>query len=291
MFRAFRLHGLSLAELARRLYQELEHDDALGMAAQLAFFALLSLFPFLIFLLTLIAYLPIPALTPRLLAYMSQVVPAEAMRLVQGIVVPVVARQRGSLLTASLLFSLWSASTTLSAFASLMNHAYGVTETRPYVARKPIALALTLGLSAFIILALALLVLGPPLARHVAGYVGLGPLFELVWFLVQKPLVFILVSFALALLYYFAPDVQQRWHWITPGSVLAALLWITFSEGFAYYVRNFTSYNKVYGSLGAVVVLMLWLYLGALAVIIGAELNAEIDKAALEERRRRHGHP
>lgn len=291
MFEAFRLHGLSLAELIRRLYHELDRDDALGMAGQLAFYALLSVFPFLIFLLSLIAYLPIPDLTPRLLDYMSRVVPREAMRLVEGIVVPVVAQQRGSLLTASGLFSLWSASSGLSTFAGLMNRAYDAAETRSWFKRKPIAIGLTLGLSVFIILAVALLVLGPPLVHAIADYVGLGTIFELAWLLAKWPVVFILVSFALALLYYLTPNVAQRWHWITPGSVAATILWIGFSEAFAYYVRNFGAYNKVYGSIGAVIVLMLWLYVSALAVIIGAEVNAEIDRAAREKDRLRTDHP
>lgn len=291
MFKAFRLHGLSLAELARRLWREIYRDDALGMAAQLAFFTLLSIFPFLIFLLSLIAYLPIPDLTPRLLAYMSQIAPAEAMRLLEAIVIPIVARQRGSLLTASLLFALFSASSALMTFMGVVNRAYGTAENRSYLKRQALAMVLTLGLSLFIILALALLVLGPPLARAIAGYVGLGGLFELAWLLAQKPLVFVIVSFALALLYWAAPSVKKPWHWITPGSVVAALLWIVFSEGLAAYVRNFVNYNKVYGSIGAVVVLMLWLYLSGLAFIIGAELNAEIDRAATQRYRLRPGHP
>lgn len=291
MFKAFSLHGLPARELLRRLYWELDRDDALGMAAQLAFFTLLSIFPFLIFLLTLIAYLPIPDLTPRLLELMRQMVPREAMRLVEGIVVPIVARQRGSLLTVSLLLSLLSASSAMSTFMNIVNRAHGATESRSFLKRKALAVVLTLGLSLFIIVALGLLVLGPPLARAIADTVGLGRLFELAWFLAQRPAVFIIVSFALALLYWAAPSRRQRWHWITPGSVLAALLWIAFSEGLAYYVRNFVNYNKVYGSIGAVVVLMLWLYLSGLAFIIGAELNAEIDRAANQRARLRPGHP
>jgi membrane protein len=291
MFKAFRLHGLTVGELLRRLYHELDRDDALGMAGQLAYFALLSIFPFLIFLLTLIAYLPVPDLTPRLLSYMSQVVPAEALRLVAGIVMPVVARQHGKLLTVSLLFSIWTASMGLSTFSGVINRAHGAPETRPYLKRKPIAIGLTIGLSVFIIIAMALLVIGPPLAHAIADKVGLGAAFEITWLMLRWPVVFVIVSFALALLYYFAPNVKQRWHWITPGSVVATVLWILFSEAFAYYVRNFEAYNKVYGSIGTVVVLMMWLYLSALSFIIGAELNAEIDKAATERRRLRDDQP
>jgi membrane protein len=291
MFEAFRLNGLSVSELASRLYHELDRDDALGMAGQLAYFTLLSIFPFLIFLLSLIAYLPIPDLTPRLLGYMSQVAPAEAMTLVRRIVVPVVARQRGSLLTVSALFSIWTASMALSTFAGVMNRAYDVPETRPYLKRKPIAIALTLGLSLFIIIAVALLVFGPPLAKWVAGLVGLGPLFAQLWIALHWPVAFTMISFALALLYYFAPNLKQPWHWITPGSVVATLLWVAVSALFGYYVRSFASYNEIYGSLGAVVVLMIWLYLSALAVIVGAELNAEITRAAAEERRLPGSHP
>ncbi|MFH0811059.1 MAG: YihY/virulence factor BrkB family protein [Pseudomonadota bacterium] len=291
IFEAFRLHGLNARELAWRLYHELDHDDALGMAGQLAYFASLSIFPFLLFLLSLIAYLPIPDLAGRLLAYMSEIVPAQAMQLVERIIIPVVAEQHGSLLTASGLFSLWTASSAVSALSGLMNRAYDVPETRSWFKRKPIALGLTLGLSVFIIIALALLVVGPRLAHTVADHVSLGSAFELAWLAAKWPVVFIIVSFALAVLYYALPNVDQRWHWMTPGSVVATFLWVGFSEGFAYYVRSFASYNKIYGSLGAVVVLMIWLYLSGLALIIGAELNAEIHKAATGRDLRQADHP
>jgi len=291
MLKAFRLHGLKVGELPGRLYHELDRDNALGLAAELAFFTLLSVFPFLIFLLTLIAYLPVPNLAPKLMTYMSKVVPADALRLLEGVVLPIVARQRADLLTISFIFSIWSASTALGTLMGVMNHAYDVPETRSWFWRKGVNVAMTIGLSIFIILALALVVLGHPFAGTIARLIGAGEIFAFAWYIGQWPIAFILLSFALAVLYYASPNIPQRWHWITPGSVLGALLWIAFSEGFAYYVRNFGSYNKIYGSIGAVVVLMLWLYVTALAVIIGGELNAIIDQAAAKEARLKAGHP
>jgi membrane protein len=282
MFEAFRLHGLGYGQLAKRVFWELDRDNALGMAAELAYFTLLSIFPFLLFLLSLIAYLPIPGLEFRVLAYMSRVVPPDAMHLVRDIVVPLVARQHGSILTISILFTIWSASMAMSTLASVLNHAYDLPETRSYPRRKSMAIVLTLGLSGFIILAAVLLFSGPLLAQAVAAMVGLGALFKAIWLVVQWPVIFILISFAMALIYHFAPSTKPPWHWITPGSVVATILWIAFSLGFAYYVRNFGSYNKVYGSIGAVIILMFWLYLSGLAVIIGAELNSEIARARRE---------
>src|SRR6185436_16693149 len=126
----------------------------------------------------------------------------------------------------------------------------------------------------------ALVLVGPTLAEKVAVWLHMGPAFEWTWKIVQWPVVFGLVAFAIAMIYYYAPDAEQEWIWITPGSVLATVLWLLISLGFKFYVVHFTSYNATYGAIGGVIVLMLWFYVSALAVLIGAELNAEIEHAS-----------
>jgi membrane protein len=143
-----------------------------------------------------------------------------------------------------------------------------------------IALGLTVALAAFIVVATVLVVAGPTLAERIADWFYLGPAFEWTWKIAQWPVIFILVATAIALIFYFAPDAEQQWVWITPGSLLATFLWLMVSLGFKFYVANFGAYNATYGTIGGVIVLLLWFYLSALAVLVGAELNAEIEHAS-----------
>jgi membrane protein len=267
---------VSWREFLSRLYKELSDDDAMGQAAQFAYWALLALFPFLISLLSFVAYLPVPHLSERLLALMAEVVPPEGMILVRKIVLPIVEKQRGGLLTLGLLGSLWSASSAFSTFVSVINRTLHLQETRPWLKRQVLAMVMTVGLSAFIMAAMVLLVMGPQLAQALAYLVGLGETFKAAWGILQWPAVFALVVLALSILYRFAPSEPRKWCCLAPGAIVASILWVAVSYGFAYYVRHFGAYNKVYGGIGAVVVLMLWLYLSGLSVIIGAEVNAQL---------------
>jgi membrane protein len=132
----------------------------------------------------------------------------------------------------------------------------------------------------FLLLATALVLAGPELAELVSARLGLGGAVEWTWKVLQWPLVFALVALAVAFIYYFAPDVDQDWVWITPGSVVATVLWVIGSLGFRAYVTNFGSYNETYGTLGGVMVLLLWLYMSGLVIVVGAEMNAEIEHAS-----------
>jgi membrane protein len=155
-----------------------------------------------------------------------------------------------------------------------------VEEGRPFWQVRLLAMGITIGLSAVIVVALVLLTFGPQLGRWVADLVGLGQVFEVTWNLVRWPVIVGLLVAAIALLYYFAPDVEQEWKWITPGSACAVLGWLLASLGFAFYVNRFGSYNATYGSIGAVIVLLTWMYVTGLFILIGGEINAEIEHAA-----------
>jgi membrane protein len=143
-----------------------------------------------------------------------------------------------------------------------------------------IAIALTLGLSFFILVSIALVLVGPTLAEHVAISLHLGTAFKWAWWVLQWPVVFALVATAIGWVYYFAPDVKQDWIWITPGSILATVLWVLVSLAFKAYLSYFPNYNETYGTLGAFIVVLTWFYLSGLAVLVGAELNAEIEHAS-----------
>ena len=262
--------------------KEVREDDCLGWAAQLAYYLLFAVFPFLLFLTALLGFLPIPNLMERLLAGLAMVLPGEAVTLLQDTIRQLVTEQKGGLLSFGILAALWSSSSAVVAITAALNQAYDVEEGRPWWKVRGIALLLTMGLSLFLLLAVVLLIFGPQLGRGLASLVGLGSAFETTWNILRWPVSAGLLMVALALVYYFAPDVEQPWQWITPGAVLAVLATLLVSLGFSLYVSHFGSYNKTYGSLGAVIVFLTWLYLTGLCVLVGGEINAEIAHAAPE---------
>jgi membrane protein len=276
----WKLGGLRVTELGRRVIAEMQDDDCLGRAAQLAYYFLFALFPFFLFLTTLLGYLPIPNLLDRLLEMLAQMVPGEALQLVQENIRQLVTDQRGGLLSFGILAALWTSSGALTAIIDSLNRAYDVEEGRPFWKVRGTAILLTIGLSAFIVVALVLLTFGPQIGRWIADLVGLGRVFELSWNILRWPVIVGLLIVAIAMLYYFAPDVEQKWQWITPGSACAVIGWLMASLGFAFYVNNFGSYNATYGSIGAVIVLLTWMYVTGLFVLLGGEINAEIEHAA-----------
>jgi membrane protein len=186
----------------------------------------------------------------------------------------------GRIMTFGVLAALWSSSAAMAALIDSLNRAYDVEDSRPWWKQRLIALLLTLGVAVFILASFALVIAGPQLAESLANRLGLGGAFEWSWKLLQWPVVFLLVTTAFGLIYYFAPDVDQDFVFLTPGSVTATALWLAGSLGFRFYVVNFGSYNETYGTIGGVMVLLLWLYVSSLVVIIGAEMNAEIEHAS-----------
>jgi membrane protein len=277
---AWALGGLGVTELGRRVMAEIQDDDCLGRAAQLAYYFLFALFPFFLFLTTLLGYLPIPNLLDRLMDMLGPMLPGEALHLVQDNIRQLVTGRRGGLLSFGILAALWTSSSALTAIIDSLNRAYDVEEGRPFWKVRLIAIGLTVGLSVFMIASLVLLTFGPQLGGWVADLAGLGRVFEVTWNIVRWPVIVGLLVVAMALLYYFAPDVEQGWTWITPGSACAVLGWLLASLGFAVYVNRFGSYNATYGSIGAVIVLLTWMYVTGLFVLIGGEINAEIEHAA-----------
>jgi len=278
----WKLGGLSVKELGRRVVHEVQEDDCLGRAAQLAYYFLFALFPFFLVLTTLLGYLPVPNLLDRLLETLAQMLPGEALQLVQDNVRELVTNRRGGLLSLGLLAALWTSSSALTAIMDGLNRAYDVEEGRPFWKVRLMAILLTVGLSAFIIVSLILLTFGPQIGGWIADKVNLGDAFQMAWNILRWPVIVGLLILAMALIYYLAPDVEQAWQWITPGSVVAVVGWLLASLGFSFYVNNFGSYNATYGSIGAVIVLLTWMYVSGLFILIGGEINAEIEHAATD---------
>jgi membrane protein len=211
---------------------------------------------------------------------LAGILAGDALQLVQDNVREIVTSRRGGLLSFGILAALWTSSSAVTAIVDGLNRAYDVEEGRPYWKVRLIAIFLTVGITLFIIFSLILLTFGPQIGGWIADQVGLGSVFQTAWNLLRWPVIVGLIVLAMALVYYVAPDVEQRWQWITPGSLVAVIGWLLASLGFSFYVNNFGSYNATYGSIGAVIVLLTWMYVSGFFVLVGGEINAEIEHAA-----------
>jgi membrane protein len=279
MLRAFRV-PLSWRELLKRTYSEVLADNCLGLAAQLAYYFFLALFPALLFLVALASFFPVANLMDTITAMLGRVAPYEALKLIQDRIVKISQDKNGGLLTIGMIGTIWSSSSGVTAIIDTLNQAYDIQETRSWWKVRLVALGLTVALAVFILASFALILVGPTLAEKVAVSMHLGPVFEWTWKILQWPVVFSLVALGIAIIYYYAPDAEQDFVWITPGSVFATILWVLISLGFKFYVSNFGSYNATYGTIGGIIILMTWMYVSSLAILVGAEVNAEIEHAS-----------
>lgn len=279
MLERFRI-PMSWGALFKRTFNEVLADDVLNLAAQQAYYFFFALFPALLALISIASFFPIENLIGEIQTMLGRIAPPEVTRIVTEQIIKIGQSNAGGIFTIAFLFTLWSSSSAVVALCSTLNAAYDITESRPWWKVRLIAIGLTIGLALFILVSMTLVIAGPALAEKVADVMHLGPVFTWSWKILQWPLVFLLVATALALVYYFAPDAEQDWIWITPGSVLATVLWLIISLGFRFYVTNFASYNETYGALGGVMVLLLWFYVSAIALLVGAEINAEIEHAS-----------
>ncbi len=278
MFRAFSI-PLTWTELVKRTIHETSQDNVLGLAAQLAYYFLLALVPAIVSVAALASFLPGDTMQ-RALDASAGVLPAEMVRIVREQLQNVSGGGNGGVFTFGLLMALWSSSAAIVSICDALNRAYDIEEGRPWWKVRLTAIALTLGTALFAVTAFALVMIGPTLAERLASQWGLGPAVATAWKVVQWPVAFGLIAFGIALLNYFGPDAEQDWEWITPGALLATALWLMASVGFKFYVTRVSDYNNTYGSLGGVIVLMLWLYITGIAILVGAEMNAEIEHAS-----------
>jgi membrane protein len=267
-------------DVVKRTVHEIQADNCLGLAAQLAFYFLLSLFPAVLFLVALIGYLPVDQAFTQLLEALGAVAPQELLALVRQQLEQVSQGQHAGLLTVGIAGAIWSSSVAMVAIIDALNHAYDVSEWRPWWKRRLLAVVLTLLLALFILVALVFVLVGPAVASQAAAWFRIEPAVAYVWRLVRWPVIVFCVVLGLDLVYHFAPNRPARWAWITPGSLVATVLWIASSVGFRFYVSNFGDYTATYGAIGGAIVAMLWFYVSGLAILVGAELNGVIEQAA-----------
>jgi membrane protein len=283
------LGGLSWRALGRRAWGGLNQNDLLNRAYELAYNFLLAVFPLLLFLVALLGAFASEGgrLRDSLFFYFQQVLPPSAYSLLVSTLREVTKNSAGSKLTFGLLFALYAGSGGMTQLMATLNAAYEVHEGRSWITVRLISIGLTIAMSFLIITALLLVLGGGSALQYLGGTLGLSSLLLVLGKILQWTMALTFVVIAFAIIYYFAPDVKERhWYWITPGSVTGVALWAVASAGLRAYLHFFNTYSKTYGSLGAVIILMLWFYVTGLAFLIGGQINSTIEHAAAE-----HGHP
>lgn len=275
------LSGLTWTELLRRIWRQTLEDDLFGRSAQLAFYFLLALFPLLLFLMTLLGYFASTSgrLRESFILYLSTIMPRSAVGLVNETINEITDEKSGGKLSFGLLTALWAASNGMGAITETLNVAYDLKETRPWWKVRLVSLGLTVLLAVLIISALLMVLFGGWISGWLAGRFGFGA-FSFLWNVLQWPVVLAFLLLSLGSIYYFAPNFKVKyWQWTSPGALVALVLWLLVSFGFRTYLQFFNTYTATYGSLGALIVLMLWFYLTGLAILIGGELNSELESA------------
>ena len=237
------------------------------------------------FFVALVGYLPIENVLAELLSAVGAVAPYELVALLRRQLEALAGAPSRGLLTLGVLGAVWSSSAAMVALIDALNFAYDVSEWRPRWKRRIVAILLTLALVTFVLVALAFMLIGPDVAVNAASWPGLAPAVAYAWQVARWPMIVICAVIAVDLLFHFAPNRRTQWAWITPGSLLATVLWIATSYVFRYYVTTFGNYTATYGAIGGAIVTMLWFYVSGVALLIGAELNAVIERARHEENR------
>jgi membrane protein len=267
-------------DLLKRSVKEALADNVFDLAAQQAYYFFFALFPALLFVIAVASFFPLQGLIDNVVVMLGRLAPADVVKILTDTIAGLSKQNSGGILTFAFFVTIWSSSGAMVSIITTLNAAYDVTESRPWWKSRVTAIALTVGIAVFILVAMFLIVAGPTLAETLAARMQLGPAFKWTWWVLQWPVVFVFLVSGIGLIYYFAPDVEQDWVWITPGSILATVLWLVVSLGLKLYYQLMPNANAAYGTIGAVMVLMLWFYVSGLALLLGAELNAEIEHAS-----------
>ena len=271
----------SWTSILKRTFKQFGEDQLTTWAAALTYFGVLSLFPMLLALVSLLGVIG-PSATQPLLDNLNTVAPGPAKDILTNVLTSLQSNQGGSTvaLIIGLAVAIWSASGYIGAFMDASNNVWDVPEGRPIWKKIPVRLGVTVILLVLLTFTALAVVFTGPVAQKVGDVIGLGSTFVDVWGIVKWPVLFLIVSFMISLLYWACPNVKQPgFPWVTPGGLLAVVLWIAASAVFAFYVANFSSYNKTYGSLGGVIVFLTWLWITNIIVLLGAEFNSEMERS------------
>jgi len=273
----------TMLNLIYRVVKGVLKDNCDGHAAQIAFFFLFALFPCLLTLTTLLAYLPVPDLFQMLLKIMGRFVPGDVIYLVRENLRALVSVQQGGLLSIGVLLSIWTSSNAMIAIQVALNVAYGTKEQRSFWKVRAISILLVICFTFFTIFSLIMLMFGPQIGVWIASLAGLGDAFTTLWNILRWPVIILLMMTALSALYHYAPAIRLSWRETAPGAITAAGVWVVVSLAFSYYVNNFGSYDRTYGSIGAVIALLVWMYASGFIILLGGEINARWREITYEK--------
>lgn len=273
------MNNISLVELGKRSFKQFQEDDMSTYSAALVYRVLLAIFPFLLFLLTFLGALGLSEFFTWVLDQARSAMAADVYSQVEKIVNQVQGGANGGLLSFGLIAALWSAAAGVRSLINALNQAYDIEDERAIWKLYPLSIVYTVGLAVLFIVAVGLMFLGPQTAEWLAGQIGLGDVFVTLWTWLRIPVAVVAMMVAVAVIYYFLPNLDQPFKIVTPGSVVAVVAWVLASLVFFFYVSNFSNYNATYGSLGGVIVFMLYLFISAATLLFGAEVNAEIYKS------------
>jgi membrane protein len=265
---------MGLVPFLKSLYQAHERDAVSTSAAALTYYFIFSLFPFLFFLVTLAAFLPLGGSVQTLFARLRPIMPHEAMGIVEQHIKALLHKPHPKLLTAGVAVSIYSASRGVNAFREGMNLAYGVKESRSYLHTQALAIAMTAGGALLVLIGVAAMIIGGDAGVWLARHLGLMSEWLLAWRWLRWPVIVFVLMIAVAVTYHLLPDVRHKFHLITAGSVIATLAWLLATWAFSAYVSHFGKYNVTYGSIGGVIILMTWLWMTGFIFLMGGEINA-----------------
>ncbi|MCP3762132.1 YihY/virulence factor BrkB family protein [Domibacillus sp. A3M-37] len=256
----------------KHLMRRVKASDVPGIAAQMAYFFLLALFPLMIFMVTLLGYLPIDP--NEVFNIIKDFAPSDSLSLVQDTLLEVTSNQNGGLLSVGVLGTIWSASNAMNAVIKGLNYAYDVKETRAFYVARGLSVLLTFAFIFIIAVMLILQVFGEQIGEFAFEFLGMGDQFLIIWTWIRFLLPPVVLFLVFVGLYYLAPNLKVKYVTVLPGAIFATIGWIIVSLGFSFYVNNFGNYSATYGSIGGVIILMIWLYLSAMILLVGGEVNA-----------------
>lgn len=273
--------GTGLMMVVKNAVKDFFNHDMTTYASALAYQVFFSLFPFIIFLIALLGFLQLSDFFEWLRQHSQMMLPPEASEQVNKVISDL-QKEQGGILSLGVVVALWSASAAVRATMHALNVAYDVHESRPAWKLYPLSVVYTVGLAAMMVLAAMCLTVGPQAVQWVAQQVGLEQIFVTLWAWLRWPAAFLLLTLAVAIIYYVAPDVEQKFRFISPGALLAVAVWVAASLGFKFYVTNFANYNATYGSIGAIIILLFYFFISSAVLLFGAEINATVEHASPE---------
>lgn len=279
-----KLGGLTFWQLTRKVVQGIGDDDLFGRASELAFNFLLALFPLLLLMLTLFGLFASRSseLQSSLLSYFAHFLPPSAFQLLKAITIEMAENATSGKITFGIVLTLWFASGGMSSMISTLDAVYRVRESRSWLRGRVIALGLTIAISVLLLTSLFIVLVGGHFSDWIGAKLHLTSVIVNAWKALQWVAVILFLNLSFSLIYYCGPSLdQRRWRWITPGSLFGGFLWLAASAGLRIYLHFFNTYAATYGSLGAMMILLIWLYVTGLAFLIGGEINAQIERATI----------